>query len=273
MGTNFQMRMPIVRISALLAMLAQSPVLFAQTVAKPQTAKPRTLANAPDLSGVWEETLGTEGWNASDPAGLKTEDGTPYLPEALALTKAHSSGHGSNASDVSNTDAVVLNCDPPGIPRLALYPHPLRIIQTPDEVLILYEATKMWREIYLDGRALPNNLDPTWFGYSVGRYEAGTLVVETAGERADTWLDNVGRPHSDALHIVERYSRPEAHTLRLDVAFNDPKMYAKPWTGRKTWRLSPPGAKGDLQESICAISDQLHFEEQVVNPATNGRAR
>jgi hypothetical protein len=167
----------------------------------------------------------------------------------------------------------VLNCDPPGIPRVALYPHPLRIIQAPGEVLILYEATKMWREIYLDGRPLPNELDPTWFGYSVGHYEAGTLVVETAGERTDTWLDNVGRPHSDALHVVERYSRPDAHTLRLDITFNDPKMYAKPWTGRKTWRLSPPGAKGDLQESICAISDQLHFEEQVVNPATNGRAR
>jgi len=267
------MRMPLAHIAALLAMLGLPPVLFAQTAGKPQTAKPRTLTSTPDLSGVWEETLGTEGWNPSDPAGLKTEDGIAYLPEALALTKAHSSGHGINASDVSNTDAVVLNCDPPGIPRLALYPHPFRIIQTPSEVLILYEATKMWREIYLDGRPIPTELDPTWFGYSVGHYEAGTLVVETAGERADTWLDNVGRPHSDALRIVERYSRPDAHTLRLDVTFNDPKMYAKPWTGRKTWRLSPPGAKGDLQESICAISDQLHFEEQVVNPATNGRAR
>jgi len=267
------MRMPQARSTVLLALLALSPVLFAQTAAKPQSAKAKTQANAPDLSGVWEETTGTEGWNPSDPAGLKIEDGIAYLPEALALTKAHSSGHGSNASDVSNTDAVVLNCDPPGIPRLALYPHPFRIIQTPSEVLILYEATKMWREIYLDGRPLPTELDPTWFGYSVGRYEAGTLVVETAGERADTWLDNIGRPHSDALHIVERYSRPDAHTLRLDVTFNDSKMYAKPWSGRKTWRLSPPGARGDLQESICAISDQLHFEEQVVNPATNGKAR
>ncbi len=267
------MRMRFSRYTALLATLALSPSLLAQTAAKTQTAKHSASAKAPDLSGVWEETIGTESWNPSDPAGLKTEDGTPYLPEALALTKAHSSGHGPNASDVSNTDAVVLNCDPPGIPRVALYPHPLRIIQTPGEVLILYEATKMWREIYMDGRPLPTNVDPTWFGYSVGRYKAGTLVVETVGERADTWLDNVGRPHSDALHVLERYSRPDAHTLRLDVTFDDPKMYAKPWSGRKTWRLSPPGVKGDLQESICAISDQLHFEEQVVNPATNGKAR
>ena len=163
----------------------------------PRKHKRRSIALRPEPRSLWslgESRIGTESWNPSDPAGLKTEDGTPSLPEALALTKAHSSGHGPNASDVSNTDAVVLNCDPPGIRELPF-------------TLIRSESFRLQAKCSFFTRRPRCGAKSIWTGArsrlmwtplgSVIRLagtKRGTLVVETVGERADTWLDNVGRP-------------------------------------------------------------------------------
>jgi len=102
----------------------------------------------------------------------------------------------------------------------------------------------------MDGRPLPKDPDLTWFGYSVGKWEGSTLVVNTVGFKDTTWLDQLGRPHSDALRLTERYRRVDHDTLQLDITIDDSKMYSKPWTGQKIFRFRPVY---DMRESICTV--------------------
>jgi len=108
---------------------------------------------------------------------------------------------------------------------------------------MLFEYNHFIRQIFLDRRAHPSDLDPSWMGDSIGHWEGGTLVVDTVGLNEKSWLDPVGHPHSDALHVVERIRRIDRDTLQDDLTFDDPKAYTKPWTGRQiftrkpTWRL------------------------------------
>ncbi len=235
------------------SMFAQTA--FAQTAAKPQsaaTAHSKAQSATHDLSGVWVQQYLTNSWSVSDPYGHELEDGTPYQPEALAKLKAEVPLKGPNAVDdrKKSTDPVVKYCDPPGIPRELLYPRPFKIFETPYEVVMIFEDSHMWREIFMDGRPLSKDPDFTWFGYSVGKWEGATLVVDTVGVKDVTWLDQLGRPHSDALHLTERYRRVDHDTLQLDVTFDDPKMYTKPWTGQKVFKFRPIY---DMREAICTV--------------------
>jgi hypothetical protein len=143
---------------------------------------------------------------------------------------------------------------PPGVPRIDMStpdaPHPFKIVQTPKLVLLLYEtsANSTFRQVFLDGRPLPRDPQPAWLGYSVGHWEGSTLVVDTIGFNGRTWLDYVGHPASDQLHVVERFSRPAYGTLHYEATMEDPKYYTQPWTTRfdVKWR---PG--WELQEYVC----------------------
>lgn len=143
-------------------------------------------------------------------------------------------------------------CLPPGVPRYTGTPYPFQILQLPDKVVILYEgASHMYRTIYMDGRKHtdPDSLNPTWMGESIGHYEGNdTLVVDTVGFNGRTWLDYVGHPTSQSLHVIERYSRPDALTLAYEATIVDKEMYTKPWTTKFYVKFRPGW---DLLEYVC----------------------
>ena len=140
-------------------------------------------------------------------------------------------------------------CLPPGIPRMYATPFPFQIFQLPDRVLFIFEGgAHVWREVFTDGRGHPPDPNPTFLGDAVGRWEGDTLVVDTIGFNEESWLDQDGHPHTDALHTTERFTRINELRLRYEVTIDDPKAYTKPWT---TSYLIPfvPGA--ELMEYIC----------------------
>ena len=126
----------------------------------------------------------------------------PMQPWAAALTKERMSGaHASEESDA--------NCLPQGVPKINVTPVPFKIVQNPDEVIILYEAFGIYRQIFMDGRELPKDPNPSWMGYSVGKWDGDSLVVETSGFNGKTWLDQAGHPATEACMVTERFRRPD----------------------------------------------------------------
>ena len=125
---------------------------------------------------------------------------------------------------------------------------PSRFVQTANLIVILQESKTMFREIYLDGRTLQKDPQPTWMGYSTGAWEGDVLVVRTTGFNEQTWLDDVGHPHSESLRVTERYRRPDYGHMFIDITVEDAKAYSRPWTVTQDLRLDP---EGDLIEYIC----------------------
>jgi hypothetical protein len=184
---------------------------------------PRTGDGKPDLSGVWQAE-GQEFFRDLA-AGLKPDEVSMW-PWASALEQQRVAGdHGEDP---------LARCLPHGVPRIntnGLFP--FKIIQTPGLIVVLYEQLNLFRQIFLDGRKLMNNPNPTWLGYSTGKWDGDTLVVETSGFNDKTWLDTVkGHPATEALHVTERFRRTSFGTLELEATINDPKAYTKPWTTR-----------------------------------------
>jgi hypothetical protein len=145
-------------------------------------------------------------------------------------------------------------CLPPGGPRLFATPYPMEIIQQPElkRIIIIFEGgTHVWREIHMDGRSHLKSEEikgQTWLGDSVGHWEGDTLVVDVVGYNEGTWLDYFGHPHTDQMHIVEKFTRPNKGTLHYEATIDDPGAYTKPWT--VAWDI-PWNATGELQEYIC----------------------
>jgi hypothetical protein len=125
---------------------------------------------------------------------------------------------------------------------------PKKVVQTPGLIVMLFESYHSFRQIFTDGRPLPENRDPAWFGYSVGKWEGDALVVDTVGINDKTWLDDGGHPHSDALHVNERFRRPDFGHMEVQVTIDDPKAYTKPWTVKIPWELVPDT---DLFDYVC----------------------
>lgn len=195
---------------------------------------PRSADGKPDLSGVWLVSNGSF-YLASD---LKPGDMQPW---AAALYKQRENDF--------RRDTDGIHCLPPG-PKagIGLGNFPMKIVQTPNLVVILYEYQTIFRQIFTDGRALPQDPNPTWMGYSVGRWEGDTLVVATAGYNDRTSLDLAGHPHTEALRMTERFRRRDASHLELQVTLDDPKAYNKPWKLPMEFALIPDG---ELIEYVC----------------------
>jgi len=188
---------------------------------------------------------GGEGTTDGGRGGAKTEPQVPFLPWAAAI-------YNYNSANQSKYDPEGY-CLPPGGPRMMATPYPMEIIQLPEQkrIIMIFEgATHIWREIFMDGRAHPEGdaLNPTYLGHSVGRWEGDTLVIDVVGFNEQTWLDYFGHPHTDQLHVVERFSRPNKRTLHYEAVVDDPGAYAKPFTIR--WDI-PWNATGELTEYIC----------------------
>jgi len=198
----------------------------------------RTADGHPDLSGFWMPADNVK--HLLDlAADLKPGD-VPFQPGSEALYKERVETNGKDHPGV--------RCLPSGIPEKENIPDGLKVVQTPDVTIFLYESRTIYRQVFTDGRPFPKDPTPTWMGYSVGNWEGDTLVVETRFQNGKTWLDMKGLPASDATRIIERFSRPTIGRINIDVTIDDPKSYTKPWNVKLAWRLVPDT---DLIESIC----------------------
>ena len=294
------MKMPIAAIAVLIAcatsLLAQWPKFKEAGVPRDAQGRavmdgrtPRTSDGKPDLSGDWmradrdplpQELVGVvtargETNRAAplepptppfppDPnspplatffdIGANVPGGLPFLPWAAELKKNRMA-----TNDKDNPDA---NCMPMGITQFHMQPQPRKIVQTGNLIVILYEANYGVRYIYTDGRSLPTQGEPQpwWYGYSVGRWEGDTLVVETNNLRGtesgpfDGWLDVRGSPYSEQARFVERFRRPFFGKLEIDVTVDDPKSYTKPFTVRINQRFM---ADEEPMEFICNENQQF----------------
>jgi hypothetical protein len=203
----------------------------------------------PDLSGVWNNVSGFYEYAAF------RKDEPPMTPWGQAQLAAAKPSQGPNGVKLNETNDRVYKCAPPGVPYIYIQLFPVQIIQTPNEVIEFFEYDHVVRYIYTDGRKHPADLQPTYNGHSIGHWERDTLVVDTVGFNGKNWLDRVGHPESDQMHIVERIRRVDQKTLQIDFTFDDPKSYTKPWTAQARWVLHP---EWDILEHVC--EDNLAFE-------------
>ena len=242
---------------ALSLVVAAALALAAQWTNLPKTPNlagpaPRAADGHPDLSGLWQADGQTYFFDLS--SGLKAGD-VVMLPWARAeQERREARQHG---------DDPLARCLPHGVPRINTNGiFPFKIVQTPGLVVILYEQLNLFRQVFLDGRKLAADLNPTWLGYSTGRWEGDTLVVDTRGFNDKTWLDtSKGHPASDALHVVERFRRPNYGELEIVATIDDPKTYAKPWTTTPQHNRLQTGT--ELMEFICGENekDLLHLNK------------
>jgi hypothetical protein len=238
---------------------------------------PRGSNGKPDLSGVWQTELAPSGENerlfgpsvkdyavlGDDPrtfskyylnilVDFKPEE-TPIRPEAAKLAQRN--------QDERGTRSPSARCLPQGLPRADIFSYaPFKMIQTPGVIAVLYEIDNTHRQIYTDGRKLPADPQPAWAGYSVGKWEGDTLVVDAAGFNDRTWLDSFGHPHSEDLKIQERFRRRDFGHMDLSVTIEDPRMYTRPFTIKVTEVLLPDS---DILESICNENekDRTHLDK------------
>lgn len=202
-------------------------LFVAQCLARPQKAGP-----PPDLSGSWSQGGAMTGGNAG--RGFSKEI-PPFQPDALKQYEANRAGvTDPNDKGLDELDPLTY-CFPPGTPRSMIMPYPFEIVQLPNVIYILFEFGSGIRRIYTDGRKHPDDIAPAWMGHSVGTWQGDTLVVDTVGLRPETWIDPTGVPHSDALHMVERFRRSKADTLEVQFTFDDPKTFTKPWGGTRIY--------------------------------------
>jgi hypothetical protein len=232
---------------AVLALFVTLPA-SAQWVSYPTAGVPRTAAGDPDLAAPAPRSAdgkpslaGT--WFSADlqpecseqdcipqmnlpldqlNIGRTLEDGLPYQPWAAALVAERTA---SGAKDDPHA-----SCLPPNFPRAFSLPQYIKIVSTPELIVILHEFNGSYRQIFLDGRPLPEVSLPAWSGYSTARWQDDTLVVESSGFRDDLWLDLSGSPLTSAAHVTERFRRPNFGRLEIEVTVDDPKAYTRPWT-------------------------------------------
>ena len=249
-------------IAAPSGILAQWPPYAAARVPKTADGKtdltapaPKTTDGKPDLSGVWQVTrLPQTPAQAAAAREAMTCDrtqqfcdiaagltgGLPFQPWAAELRRQRAA---DNSKD--NPDS---HCLPLGLMQLHTHPYPRKMIQAPGVIVILNEANGGVRQIFTDGRPLPKDAEPWWYGYSTGRWDGGTLVVESAGFRDLGWLDFGGSPLTESGKITERFRRPDYGHLEIEVTVDDPKAYTKPWTVTVRQGIMPDA---ELIEFVC----------------------
>ena len=188
-----------------------------------------------DLSGIWDVENRMEGIS---PTGVKSH--APFTAEGANIANnIYMPGDGPRRVPIGLVNDPLDSCDPAGFPRNLLFElRPFQVVQTSNQMLVLYQYQQVWRAIWTDGRELPKDPDPQWYGYSVGKWEDDyTFVAETFGMDERTWLDIAGYPHSSEMRVEERYHRVDRDTLELTVKIDDPKIYTATWLARDKLRL------------------------------------
>jgi hypothetical protein len=206
---------------------------------KPNLAAPtpRRADGKPDLNGLWNAVDGRFLTNISRRAGIEP----PFTPWAAALFKER--------QETEGRDRPAGRCLPHTIPDAMLVPnYPWKIVTTPEVTIILFENFTQYRQIFTDGRGYPDEKAPTWFGYSLGKWEGDEFVVDTLGFNDKSWLDDGGHPRSEEMKVTERFRRKDYGHLEIEFTFNDPKAYTKPWSVTVPFVLLPDT---DIIENIC----------------------
>ncbi|HVB58554.1 MAG TPA: hypothetical protein VNE63_19295 [Candidatus Acidoferrales bacterium] len=241
----------MVSVMALAATLGMSPMAGAQS--EKQAAATPAAAQAPsavpNISGVWNAMRGnydTASFSKGDP---------PMTAWGLEQYKAAKPSQGPRGVPLKDTNDMVYQCYSPGLPYIYLQLFPMEIAQTPTEVIELFEYDHSVRHIYLNRTKHLDDLAPTYMGDSIGHWEGNTLVVDTIGLNDKRWLDRVGHPASDQMHIIERIHRTDANQLQVDFTFDDPKAYTKTWTATMRFRPHP---NWYIMEDMCM--DNKGFE-------------
>ena len=204
----------------------------------PKGPAPRTSSGKPDLSGVWSPD---RSFIYNIETALKKGEKLPLQPwaEKLAATRM-------------SKDDPEANCLPTGVPRMA--PYPWRIVQTPTHIFFLFEGNiHSYRQIFIDGRKHPSDPDPTWYGDSIGTWDGDTLVVDSIGFNDKFWFDFAGHPHTEQLHVVERFRRPDLGHLDIEATITDPGAYTRPFT---MYGHSVLQQNAELFEYICNENNQ-----------------
>ena len=241
----------VISIFALAATtLLVSSVLYA--------GSPQAGAAKSDLNGIWNRTGGLR--TLSDPP-------PPMTAEGQAKFNANKPSYNRPSSPRAIPPALgndpAGRCDPLGLVRSLFAFRPVEFVVLPNRVIQFFEWNHVWRTIWTDGRKLPEDPDVTWYGYSVGRWEGDTLVVDSLGFDDRTWLDQYGDPFTNEMKTEERWRRV-GDNLELVLTVNDPKTYTKPWVSTKiVWRA----VKEDLREEVCAPIDEEFFNEHTRNRA------
>jgi hypothetical protein len=231
---------------------------------------PRAADGKPDLSGLWQTASAppdlleriipgaTNGAGEEAPSqyfinilsDFKPEE-APLLPEARKLFE-------QRAPTFTN-ESPISHCLPEGMPMVEMSPAPYKIIRTPGMLVMLFERDTTYRQVYTDGRSLPDDPQPSWLGYSVGKWDGDSLVVNSIGFNNRGWLDARGHTHSEALRLTERFHRVDFGHMDVELTVDDPKTYSRPFVIKLKQRLLPDT---DLLESFCAENekDVSHIE-------------
>jgi len=239
------------------------------------TAKaPRTRDGKPDLSGVWQTELETPEMiasradaeaNALIVPGDDFRTWNRYFINILHDFKPGEEPMRPEARRIlernipTRSESPSVRCLPQSIPRTDLMSYaPFKMIQAQDQITVLYELDNTFRQIHIDGRKLPVDPQPTWGGYSVGRWEGDALVVDIGGFNDRGWLDSMGHPRSEKLHIEERFRRRDFGHMDVTITIDDPVMYTKPFTVKATEVLLPDS---DVLETVCNENekDRVHL--------------
>jgi len=262
-------------ILAVLAMqpLAQAQWLSQRTPGIPRTADgkpnlsartPRASDGHPDLSGLWQtqsasrEVLeryiaaATNGAGDDAPSLYFLNIFSDFKPGEEPLLPAARQELEQRAKNFTNVSPIS-HCLPEGMPLVEMAPAPYKIIQTRGMTVMLYERDTTYRQIYTDGRKLPEDPQPTWLGYSIGKWAGDSFVVDSIGFNDRGWLDARGHTHSEALHLTERFRRLDFGRMEVQMTFDDPQTYSRPFTIKLEQRLLPDT---DLLESFCAENEK-----------------
>jgi hypothetical protein len=262
-------------VNVLLLLVVFSSAVFAQIRGQAGGAAGNAAGqfDSHDLNGVWDLTR-TDTARPFEVGGAIP----PMTPEGQKRFDANKPSFGPRAVPPALGNDIIGNCNPSGVPRLLWFVEPFEFIVARDKVVQFFSWERAVREIWTDGRTVPSgevleNLGPRWYGYSAGKWEGDTFVVDTVGLDERTWLDNLGYPHTDQVKMQERYRRVKADALEMDMTITDPQIYTKPWVAAKrTFALLPKekltfnGWTGFL-EGICSPLDEQNFNSNVRNPA------
>jgi hypothetical protein len=228
---------------------------------------PQTADGKPDLSGVWQPTpapvVGGGGVEAMGVAPRYLFDVTRDMADREGLMTPWASEIYQRRAQNSWRDNPLIRCQPAGVPRLNAYTHPYKVVQSPSLIVILYESQTMFRQIFLDGRELPEDPQPSWMGYSVGRWEGDVLAVETTGFNGKAWLDGSGHPQSEAMRLSERFTRRTVGRMDIEVVIEDRQAYTRPirYVQPQSFRT-----EGDLIEYVCTENPKEVFRQQPEAP-------
>ncbi len=191
---------------------------------------PRRADGKPDLTGAWSSEDNRYLTNIA--RDMKNPEDFPFQPWSKQLFDLRKDGSHSR----EDPDA---HCLPQGVPKIDSVAYPWKWVETPNSVVIIYETFNYWRQIFTDGRQMDPNANPTWMGYSTGKWDGDAFVVDTRGFNGKLWLDQLGRPTTDKLHVTERFRRINFGTMMIDMTIDDPGAYTKEFTVTQEIHLRP----------------------------------